>query len=488
MRKTIHYFIYVLLLTISMVFNACNEDDDDLNLPPNLIITSPADQESFAHNTEITFSCTATDIEDGAILAQNILWSSNMDGDLGNGPSLKINTLSVNTHKIILSVYDSKQNINTDTITIHVYENTKPIILITFPKENTIYTSGNPVVFKCIANDMTDGELSGNSVTWKSDFDGEIGTGTEISTSTLSVNKHHIIATATNSKGEINSDTLCVEIIENLPPTVNITSPSENEEFSEIESIQLTCTATDTYDGELPNNSIHWLSSIDGELGTGKSLSVPSLSVGTHKLIAFATDSEENTWSDTISVLIYSVNKLDYMLEWMTGSYSSHDQSETSTDPYHFDVRRETAQIWTEETNGFWLYLEQAYAGSESEPYFQRVYHFFEENGVIKNVIYKLNDQESYVGSWATPSDFDKITTSDLTERENCGVTFTFTEGHFYGSTSGKDCLSTIPGILYMTSEQWIYENHWDSWDLGWSESDVIVMGPYSQYIFDKIN
>lgn len=40
---------------------------------------------------------------------------------------------------------------------------------------------------------------------------------------------------------------------------------------------------------------------------------------------------------------------LEQLIEWMTGDFSSEEQAETSSDPYHVDVRLRMVRIWDEE-------------------------------------------------------------------------------------------------------------------------------------------
>jgi hypothetical protein len=234
--------------------------------------------------------------------------------------------------------------------------------------------------------------------------------------------------------------------------------------------------------------SIEWTSSIDGSIGSGTEATA-ELTAGSHVITVTATDTEGESVTDIVNIEVVSGPiTLEVMIDWMVGSYSSANQAATSSDPYHVDVRRHTALIWDERTDGYWLYLEQAYADDLENPYFQRIYNFYEEEGVIKNTIYSLLDPDPFVGSWATPEDFDALTLEDLEERTNCGLTFDVNNDHVYGTTSGTSCLSSSSYISYFTSEQWIYQTQWNSWDLGYNDQGVIVMGPYSPYIFDKVN
>ncbi|MCW5517433.1 Ig-like domain-containing protein [Muriicola sp. Z0-33] len=76
------------------------------NAAPLVFITSPADNIAAEQGTDITFSATANDPEDGDIAA-NLSWTSNLDNAIGSGASFNTTALSVGTHIITAEVTDS---------------------------------------------------------------------------------------------------------------------------------------------------------------------------------------------------------------------------------------------------------------------------------------------------------------------------------------------------------------------------------------------
>ncbi len=76
------------------------------NTPPVVTITAPANGASVAQGTSVTFSGTATDVEDGTI-SGSLTWTSSINGIIGSGASFSTSTLSVGTHTITASVTDS---------------------------------------------------------------------------------------------------------------------------------------------------------------------------------------------------------------------------------------------------------------------------------------------------------------------------------------------------------------------------------------------
>lgn len=478
-----------ILTTLAVLFFvSCDEENDDpVNEPPVVVIETPENNTTFIEGDTVTLICSATDNEDGQLEETAITWSSSKDGEIGQGSIVKTTTLTINQHQITAKVTDSDNQTATDTVSITILDDVDPSINITNPTDNSTIMAEDPITFICEATDAEDGDLTGTAIQWNSDVDGSLGTGITLSNIYLSAGTHTIEAKATDSYGNTNSDEITLHISDNSRPEVSIQKPFLNHTYLTNSEVEMTCAASDQEDGDLSGESISWSSTIDGNLGNGLELTA-TLSTGSHTIITTATDSEGSTNSDTTYIEVVSGPlTLEIMVEWMVGAFSSEKQAETSTDPYHYDVRRKTAVIWDNSKDGYWLYLEQAYATSQNNPYFQRIYHFYYENDVIKNTIYALPNPGNYVGSWATPNDFDELTVEDLIERPNCGLIFEINSDHIYGTTSGTACSSSISGVEYMTSEQWIYSTEWHSYDLGYNEQGVVVMGPYSPYIFDKV-
>ena len=76
--------------------------------------------------------------------------------------------------------------------------------------------------------------------------------------------------------------------------------------FQTTDSISFTGSATDPEDGDLTGALFVWTSDIDGQLGTGGSISA-TLSAGTHNIVLTvltATDSHQDPGSSSLSVIV----------------------------------------------------------------------------------------------------------------------------------------------------------------------------------------
>ena len=255
--------------------------------PPTLTIVSPVDGAFYARASTIVFNGIADDAEDGDISA-SILWVSDLDGTIGVGASISASTLRVGTHVITASVTDSDGMTTTAAITIRVVDDRPPVVTITSPANGTSVNQGVMLTYSGTAVDATDGNLTSQLI-WRSSISGRIGTGASFNLSTLEPGVHTIIAEVTDSDGLTGSASIVIYIIQhNDPPVITIDAPANGAPLRTNTNINFRGTATDPQDGVI-SDWIRWSSSINGNLGTGASITT-TLSVGTHAITATVTD------------------------------------------------------------------------------------------------------------------------------------------------------------------------------------------------------
>jgi hypothetical protein len=301
-------FTIAIVLSIGLtllVVLSCTEKDnpvDPTNSRPVVSITNLAAGASYFAGDTITFTATATDTEDGALDTASIVWASSIDGIFGTGSPCLIDTLTVNTHLIIVTATDSDGAIGADTATVMILDNTVPVVAITSPVDSSVFAIGDTVTFVGTATDGNDSTLSGEALVWTSDLDGQIGTSDSLTTDSLSVGEHTIVLTATDSVGLIGADTVTIDVVTRLLPTVEITSPVNNALFMVDDTISFVGTGTDADGVVLAGDALVWTSDLDSLLGTGDTLLVSDLTEGTHSVILRATDSLGYVGADTITV------------------------------------------------------------------------------------------------------------------------------------------------------------------------------------------
>lgn len=185
-----------------------------VNNAPTATIITPADPSTYIQNANIFFTGTGTDTEDGAITGSRLVWTSSRDGQIGTGTFFSLATLSVGTHTITLTAYDSAGLSGTATasVTISAAINTAPTPVITTPLNPTTTTTAAAVIFTGTATDTQDGVLTGSSLVWTSNLmTGNIGTGTFFQR-TMPAGTHTITLTATDA-GNLSAATSTVLIV-----------------------------------------------------------------------------------------------------------------------------------------------------------------------------------------------------------------------------------------------------------------------------------
>ncbi|MFZ5570311.1 MAG: PKD domain-containing protein [Thermodesulfobacteriota bacterium] len=296
--------VHTITLTVTDSDGETNSDSIVITIRrlPSAVITAPAGGSTFDEGELITFTGTGTDPDDGALAGNDLVWTSSLDGQLGTGSPLAIQTLSAGNHTITLTVTDSDGDEDTASINIKV-GNEPPTADITTPASGSSYQSGVNVVFQGTGTDTEDGALSGAALVWTSSLDGQIGTGSPVVSNTLVTGTHVITLTVTDSDGDADTDTIIVTIT-NQEPTALITAPTSGSDYDEGQQVTFTGTGTDPEDGPLAGNSLVWSSSLDGQLGTGSPLPVQNLSFGTHVITLTVTDSDGDSDAATISVKV----------------------------------------------------------------------------------------------------------------------------------------------------------------------------------------
>jgi hypothetical protein len=185
------------------------------NQTPTATITAPANNASFAQGVSVSFAGTGSDPEDGALTGASVVWTSNLNGQIGTGTSFSTTALSVGTHTITLTVTDSQNAKGTATITVIITgtgANQSPTAHITAPANGAIITPNTPVTLTGNASDPEDGTLTGASLVFSDNVSGTLGTGGSVALTSLPVGVRTITLTATDSQGATGTATVTVTV------------------------------------------------------------------------------------------------------------------------------------------------------------------------------------------------------------------------------------------------------------------------------------
>ncbi len=118
-------------------------------------------------------------------------------------------------------------------------------------------------------------------------------------------------------------------------PTVSIVSPSDGRQFLQYNEVMLRAVAADPEDGALGGANVSWSSDRDGNLGSGDTLLLTSLSVGVHTIDVIATDSALHQATAQITLQVEEDEDRDALPDSYEGTVGLDpaDPSDSAGDP-----------------------------------------------------------------------------------------------------------------------------------------------------------
>lgn len=269
------------------------------NSAPTARIIAPA-ASSFLWGEPVVFRATVSDTEDAAFPPERLVWSSDRDGRMGSGISIRKNFLTPGTHNIIFAATDSGGRIVTADKRIVIQNNPPRAPRITSPRGSTFYV-GQEITFRGWAQDRESGDLVGDALVWRSDLvTASLGTGRLVKT-TLPEGAHNITLTATDRDGFSSSASISLSVLPlppgNTPPVVAIISPDDRTGMGDGECMTLVAEASDLQDGVLIGDALVWR----GSYIQGGSVRSRNLGRGERVEMCNPPTSGHDTWH-TISV------------------------------------------------------------------------------------------------------------------------------------------------------------------------------------------
>ncbi len=188
-------------------------------------------------------------------------------------------------------------------------------------------------------------------------------------------------------------------------------------------------------------------------------------------------------------------HRAQQVADLLVGDFSSGEQSKMDSE--FREVVLHARRIWAGPNHpqgagdAVWLYVEQAMAEAQEKPYRQRVYRIAELGGVragtVRSEVFEFKDgPERFVNCWKDGcAAIESIGPDALVPREGCAIDLTKdgATGGWTGSTHAQDCVSTLRGASWASSEVVLLPGLLETWDRGFDAAGTqvwgAVKGPY---------
>lgn len=190
--------------------------------PPQVTITSP-DASGFGAQPAVTWEVSDPDGEPAEVIVE---FRRVGEPWVGIGTGLTGGTLPVDLAdlpggEVQIRVIAS-DGVNNTVVESQVFElvDRTPSAEILAPIDGDVYESGDRLQLIGLGRDPEDGGLDDASLEWRSDRDGQLGTGRRVDVESLSVGIHEITLRATDSAGQVGEAVVVVEVA--LRTVINI--------------------------------------------------------------------------------------------------------------------------------------------------------------------------------------------------------------------------------------------------------------------------
>ena len=170
----------------------------------------------------------------------------------------------------------------------------------------------------------------------------------------------------------------------------------------------------------------------------------------------------------------------------LTGEFSSAEQAKRDTS--YFNIHLSMSRIWSDRSDGVWLYVEQAMDARRDKPYRQRVYQLTRgAEGDFVSEIYTIKNAADVIGLQNSAAKKSLLTPNAIERKEGCAVHMRPVNDAYEGGTVGSACPSDLRGASYATTVITLKQGELVSWDRGFDAKGNQVWGAVNGgYVFVK--
>ncbi len=369
---TIRFSLYV----------AAGEPDPNTD-PVATIIEPNRNSRIYNMGDSITFEGYGSDLEQGLLSGEHLVWTSDIDGTLGTGSSFITNSLSEGSHTITLFALEKTDAeaqggeaglAGTASIALLVNALQPPTVTIVAPESGTVVETDQSVTFSgnaaCSNGDALETE---DQMVWESSIDGPLGTGSSIE-STLTEGVHTITLTVKESNDEAGTeakaaaDIVVAVVAPAEEPIATIASPINGSVLPEGTTVTLEGYGRDAFDNPLTEASLIWrIDEVEVGTGTGP-IELTDIVVGTHSVTLEAIDADG--YSGVAAVAISIVDAESTAIPGMIKGAVKAAGSQLPLEGVSIQILDSAGTVVTEgQSNADGLFTEEAAETTEENTY-----------------------------------------------------------------------------------------------------------------------
>ncbi|NPC85294.1 PKD domain-containing protein, partial [Pyxidicoccus fallax] len=262
----------------------------------------------------VELEATVEDAEDGAALAERVLWVSSLEGQLARGARTSATFHAAGEQTLTATVMDSGGQVTSTSLRLNVLARGAPVTTVLRPSPGSTFNLGELLDLECRAVTVDGVRLTGGAVHWTSALTGPLPPG-EVARAALRVaGADTLTCTATDPEtGDSASASVAVTVRGTLAPAVLITRPEQEVVYVKsgepapfASTLLLRATARDfNTDGGAGNldGAIQWTLEPGGvALGTGPSVTYTFTTPGEYTVTARAVDGLGHAATDSVRV------------------------------------------------------------------------------------------------------------------------------------------------------------------------------------------
>ena len=286
-----------------------------LNQAPSISITSPTNKFHAITGDVVAINATATSVS--STISQVEFFVDGVSAGVDNTSPYSVNYTGVNGTHILTAVATDADGLTKTSVndTLYVAANQAPSVTITAPSNGASYITGDVVSIAATASDV-DGTVANVEFFVDGVSVGVDNSSPFTSSYTSTLGSHTITAVATDDRGaKTTSSSVSISAVNNVPPTVSITSPANNALYTFPATVTFNATASDA-DGSVAKveffvNGVK----VDEDATIPYSYNWTSVIGDNSVITAVATDNRgATTTSAPITITIADPNALPYAI------------------------------------------------------------------------------------------------------------------------------------------------------------------------------